>query len=96
MEQTLNVPLSQTTEIICKCGGNIFTEGLILRKASKILMATSQDAIVPIPIMYCTKCNKVLEETLPSALKEKPTPPPTKMLREGEDPNKQEGKIIKM
>lgn len=99
MEQTLNVPLSQTTEIKCKCGNNTFVEGLMLRKASRLLTGTASDALIPIGIMYCTKCNEVLEETLPTALKqmkEQPTPPSTKILGEGENPNKQEGKLIKM
>lgn len=94
MEQTLNVPLSQTTEITCKCGNNTFVEGLMLRKASRLLTGTTSDALIPIGVMYCVKCNEVLEETLPTALKQmKETSP--KALSEGEN-SKQEGKLIKM
>jgi hypothetical protein len=38
----LNVTLDKTTSITCdECGGQVFTEGLIIRKASKFLTGTS-------------------------------------------------------
>lgn len=84
MQSPINVSLDQTQPIHCKkCDHNIFTEGVILRKLSKILSGTAQDALVPITIMYCTKCQEVLEETLPTQLKEKIPPPADEIQNEG-------------
>jgi DNA-directed RNA polymerase subunit RPC12/RpoP len=70
MEQQLNISLDKTTSIFCEeCGYQVFKEGVILRKASKFLTGTSQDAIVPIPVFACSKCGHVNEEFLPSLLK---------------------------
>jgi hypothetical protein len=35
------------------------------------LTGTSQDALIPIPLFYCTKCGHTNEEFLPIQLKEK-------------------------
>ena len=43
----------------------------MLRKASKFITGTSQDALIPIPVFVCAKCKKVIEETLPTQLKPK-------------------------
>lgn len=98
MQQNLNVPLNQTTPIVCKnCAGEIFTEGLLMRKASRLLTGTSQDALVPIPIMYCIKCHTIAEETLPIQLKqmnEKPEPPSSQLIEEGKEPKSGGAKII--
>jgi len=68
----LNISLDKTLAIICEnCGNQTFQEGLLIRKASKFLTGTSQDAIVPIPTFCCTKCGHVNEEFLPSELKSK-------------------------
>ena len=65
----LNVTLDKTTSIVCdECGGQVFTEGLIIRKASKFLTGTSQDSIIPIPTFSCAKCGHVNQEFLPKEL----------------------------
>ena len=71
-QMKLNISLDKTLAIICEnCGNQTFQEGLLIRKASKFLTGTSQDAIVPIPTFCCTKCGHVNEEFLPSELKSK-------------------------
>jgi len=75
MEPQLNISLDKTTEIICeKCNNNIFINAFLLRKASRLLTGTSQDALIPINVMACSKCQHVNEEFLPLQLKSKPTP----------------------
>jgi len=65
----LNVTLDKTTPLNCdECGGQVFTEGLIIRKASKFLTGTSQDSIIPIPTFTCAKCGHVNQEFLPKEL----------------------------
>lgn len=68
-----NVRFDQTTGIICeKCGSNIFTEGLLLRRVSKFLVAASsdKDQVIPVPTFYCVKCQHVNKDFLPFGLDE--------------------------
>lgn len=70
MNQQLNISLDKTTPIKCEgCDNTTFQEGVILRKASRFIVGTSQDALVPIPIFACFKCGEVVKETLPSQLR---------------------------
>jgi hypothetical protein len=62
----LNISLDKTTPIVCDaCGNETFTQVLLLRKASKFLTGTTQDALMPIPTFACAKCNHVNEEFQP-------------------------------
>ena len=68
-----NVRFDQTTGVICeKCGSNIFTEGLYLRKVSKFLVAASsdKDQVIPVPTFYCVKCQHVNKEFSPLGMEE--------------------------
>jgi uncharacterized Zn finger protein len=68
----LNIDLNKTQEITCdKCGGVVFQEGLMLRKASKFLTGTAQDALIPLPVFSCSACGHVNEAFLPEPLKNK-------------------------
>jgi|688.fasta_scaffold379728_2 hypothetical protein len=68
----LNIDLNKTQEVTCdKCGGVVFQEGLMLRKASKFLTGTMQDALIPLPVFSCAACGHVNEEFLPEPLKNK-------------------------
>jgi uncharacterized Zn finger protein len=69
MEQQLNIGLDKTIAASCdECQNEIFQEGILLRKASRFLTGTSQDAIIPIPVFMCSKCGHVNEEFLPKNL----------------------------
>lgn len=74
-------PLSSTQEITCqaetsegvKCGSQFFISMHIVRKISKLLVPGSpQDIILPIPVLICSECGEVLQESLPPELQEKP------------------------
>ncbi len=106
-ENNLNVSLDKTTGIKCdKCKNEVFHEGMMLRKVSKFLVGSSQDALIPIPVFVCSKCGHVNDEFLPMQLREQDneyaevvelgTKPPPEDVVEGESPNKSEGKIISM
>jgi len=43
---------------------------MILRKVSKFITGTSEDAIVPIPVFYDPENGAILEDTLPKELRE--------------------------
>jgi hypothetical protein len=75
MEQQMNLNLSldKTKGITCdECGHNVFQEGMLLRKASRLLTGTAQDALIPIPVFSCAKCNHVNNEFMPVQLMQKP------------------------
>jgi uncharacterized Zn finger protein len=70
-QQQLNIDLGQTTAMTCdKCGGEAFQEVLLLRKASRFVTGTPQDAIIPIPVFACTGCRHINESFLPAQLKD--------------------------
>ena len=70
MEQNINLSLDKTSAVVCEeCGNHSFIEGTLLRKASRFLTGTSQDALVPIQVFVCSKCGHVNEEFLPTQLK---------------------------
>ncbi len=53
---------SQSTEIKCECGSDLFREAFRFRKVSKILTASDKDTLVPLPAVVCLSCGKVNEE----------------------------------
>lgn len=59
------IRLDQTVGIVCPCGGQIFSEGLYLRKVSRFLTQQPKDGIQPIPVLYCIKCQEVIPELDP-------------------------------
>lgn len=60
MGQNLNVSLDKTVPMVCEnCGSEIFTTAFFLRKASKFITGTPQDALIPIPTFACAKCQHI-------------------------------------
>lgn len=108
MQQQLNISLDKTTGVKCdKCQNETFQEGVMLRKASRFLTGTEQDALIPIPVFTCSKCGHVNDEFVPMQLRadyaevvdEIPNPPPPpedRILKEGAQPTPPKGKVIKM
>lgn len=71
-QMNLNITLDKTTKVSCdECGNEVFQEGVMLRKASRFITGTAQDAMIPIPVFTCSKCGHVNEEFIPSQLKNK-------------------------
>jgi hypothetical protein len=69
-QMKMNVDIKQTTPIKSEDGNQIFQEAVILRKASKFLVGTSEDAVIPIPVFIDVKTNKIIIELLPKELRE--------------------------
>jgi uncharacterized Zn finger protein len=68
----MNITLDKTSGVSCdECSGEVFTDGVMLRKASRFITGTSQDALIPIQVFSCVKCGHVNEEFLPSQLRNK-------------------------
>ena len=49
-ELKLNLDLKNTTAVTSSTGGKVFAEGVILRKVSKFIAGTAEDAVMPIPV----------------------------------------------
>jgi hypothetical protein len=69
-QMKMNVDIKQTTPIKSEDGNQVFQEAVILRKASKFLVGTSEDAVIPIPVFIDVKTNKIVTELLPKELRE--------------------------
>jgi DNA-directed RNA polymerase subunit RPC12/RpoP len=66
----MNISLDKTTGVACtKCKHMVFQEGVILRKASRFITGTAQDALIPISVFTCINCGHVNEEFLPTQLR---------------------------
>jgi hypothetical protein len=65
----LNISLDKTTAIICEeCECETFTQVTFLRKVSKFITGTEQDALIPIPSFACSKCGHINAEFQPKNL----------------------------
>ena len=66
----MNVDLKTTEGITNAEGKSIFQSGVILRKISKFVAGTDNDAIMPIPVFYDPTTMKILGEGIPVELRE--------------------------
>lgn len=66
----LNIDLKNTQPVTSSTGGKVFAEGVILRKISKFVAGTSEDAIMPIPVFYDVSTGEVVKEMLPKDLRD--------------------------
>ena len=73
MEKPINQPqidLKSTEGMKNAEGKSIFKSGVILRRISKFVAGTDNDAIMPIPVFYDPTTNKILGEGIPVELRE--------------------------
>tara|TARA_B110000503_G_scaffold61307_1_gene97294 strand:- start:216 stop:455 length:240 start_codon:yes stop_codon:yes gene_type:complete len=68
--QQPQIDLKNTTGITNSEGKSLFQSGIILRKISKFIAGTENDAIMPIPVFFDPTNNKILGEGLPLELRE--------------------------
>jgi hypothetical protein len=68
-QMQMKVDITQSTPIKSTDGNQIFQEAVILRKISKFVAGTSEDAVIPIPVFIDTKTGKILIEMLPKELR---------------------------
>lgn len=70
-KQQVNISLKDTTKIECeKCANDVFAPGLLLRSVSRFLTGTDKDALYPIEVFFCVKCQHVNERFYPKDLTE--------------------------
>ena len=68
--QQPQIDLKNTTTIKNENGGSIFQQGVILRKVSRFVAGTDEDALLPIPVFYDPETMKILEGSVPKELRE--------------------------
>jgi len=66
----MNVDIKQTVPVESEDGNQVFQEAVVLRKASKFLVGTSEDAIIPIPVFIDVKTGKILTALMPKEIRE--------------------------
>lgn len=64
------IDLKNTTEVKNFDGGSVFVQGVILRKVSKFITGTDEDALLPIPVFFDPSTKKILKDSLPKDLRE--------------------------
>ncbi len=70
--QAPGIKLEQTSGLLCEsCGNNTFREAVMIRKVSRFLSpsASGKDEPLIVPVFTCTKCDQVVTEFLPEALR---------------------------
>ena len=69
-QQGLNIDFKNTIAIEGFDGGHLFGQAFILRKVSKFVAGTSEDAMLPIPVFYDLETKKIIKDSLPKELRE--------------------------
>ena len=69
-QMKMNIDVKQTTPIISEDGNQVFQEAVVLRKVSKFLAGTPEDAVIPIPVFIDIKTGKILTELMPKDLRD--------------------------
>ena len=65
----MNIDLKNTESVEHK-NGKVWAQGFIIRKISKFVTGTAEDAYMPIPIFYDPATGEILQETLPKELRD--------------------------
>lgn len=68
--QEPQIDLKNTTGIENFDGGVLFAQGVLMRKISRFVTGTNEDALLPIPVFYCIESKKILEGSIPHDLRE--------------------------
>ena len=69
-QQGLNIDFKSTTAIKGFNGGHLFGQAFVLRKVSKFVAGTDEDAMLPIPVFYDLDTKKIIKDSLPKELRE--------------------------
>ena len=73
MEQPVQQPkidLNNTTALKNGKKGDLFKQKFIIRKVSRFVTGTDNDAMLPIPVFVCAKTGKIVGDGLPPELRE--------------------------
>jgi len=65
----MNLDLKNTESVEHK-NGKVWAQGFIIRKISKFVAGTPEDALMPIPVFYNPETGEILQDTLPKELRD--------------------------
>ena len=65
----MNIDLKNTESVEHK-NGKVWAQGFIIRKISKFVAGTPEDALMPIPVFYNPETGEILQDTLPKELRD--------------------------
>jgi hypothetical protein len=68
-QQPPNIDL-KNTESVEHANGKVWSQGFIIRKVSKFITGTADDAYMPIPVFYNPENGEILQGTLPKELRD--------------------------
>lgn len=66
----VNIDLATTTAVIGHSDNHLFGQAFILRKVSKFIVGSNEDALIPIPVFYDLDSRKIIKDSLPPELRE--------------------------
>jgi hypothetical protein len=79
-QMNMNIDLKNTESVEHK-NGKVWAQGFIIRKVSKFVTGTSEDAYMPIPVFYDPTTGEVLQETLPKELRDDQPQNPLRVVK---------------
>ena len=68
-QMNMNIDL-KNTQSVEHANGKVWAQGFIIRRISKFVAGTPEDALMPIPIFYDPATGEILQETLPKELRD--------------------------
>jgi len=75
-----NIDLKNTESVEHK-NGKVWAQGFIIRKVSKFVAGTPEDALMPIPVFYNPETGEILQDTLPKELRDEAGDNPLRVVK---------------
>ena len=66
----MNIDFTTTTPVEGFDGGQLFGQAFVLRKISKFVIGSNEDALIPIPVFYDLESKKIIKDSLPPELRD--------------------------
>jgi hypothetical protein len=59
MQNQVQIDISKTDAVKCKCGNETFDQVYFLRRVPGIISPTFKDELIPLPSFLCRKCKNL-------------------------------------
>jgi hypothetical protein len=69
-QQGMNIDFKNTTAVKGFDDGLLFGQAFVLRKVSKFVAGTDEDAMLPIPVFYDLSSKKIIAESIPKEIRD--------------------------
>lgn len=79
------IDLSQAKDMNCiHCNNPYFIQAVMVKKISRFVTGTANDAVLPVDVLLCGNCGKPFEELLPKEFRknQQPTPAQQEQMRQ--------------